>query len=528
MSTIKQQKAELAEFYEDNLFEFAKYINPQYMYGDIHKEVFDAMQENDEYQLFLLPRDHLKSHCLAVYAAWQIVREPWCTIVYLTAGDDLATVQMYSIKKMLTSEELRLLWPDIVNKREGDRDKWSAFAINVDHPSRTARGIRDYTLVIKTIKSSATGLHCSLLLMDDIVVPKNAYTASGRAEVAACVADFSSIKSTTSKTKAVGTIYDERDVWNSFIEAEVPIWDRENKVFDGVKPLWRIFKREVENSEQGIGEFLWPRIQSPHTGEGFGFDPEVLAKKRIEYQSQGYSDRFYSQYYNNPNMGGAVRVDALLFQYYNPAYLTKDGFNWTYNGKRLSLFAGMDCAWTDKLDKNAKRADFTAIIVIGLDEDGFIYVLDMKKFQTDKYDKYYSEIVNLQLKWGFRFLKIETNSAGKLIKKEIDTRIRKNGQSLATEARVQTKADGAKEERIAAILEPKYKMGVIFHKKGGLTAELETEVVSAKPPHDDLKDAFAIALENAKMPGRRKSKSGRSLSSLTTPSSRFGGGRRAR
>lgn len=51
-------------------------MNPGYMYGDIHKEIFTWMQdyslynEKDEHsgnKLIMLPRAHLKSHMVATW-----------------------------------------------------------------------------------------------------------------------------------------------------------------------------------------------------------------------------------------------------------------------------------------------------------------------------------------------------------------------------------------------------------------------------------------------------------------------------
>src|SRR5690606_35143275 len=114
MSTDKL--LEVREFYENDLFEFAKYINPDYMYGDIHRQVFEWLSKAESpKQLLLLPRGHLKSHCVAVWTVWTITRQPWCSIIYVSAGEELAKAQVYSIKNMLTSDQYRLLWPEMIN-----------------------------------------------------------------------------------------------------------------------------------------------------------------------------------------------------------------------------------------------------------------------------------------------------------------------------------------------------------------------------------------------------------------------------
>src|SRR5690554_1964248 len=112
---------DLQRRFEADLWAFAQYVNPHYAYGEIHRDVFrwlslsetaeteEERQENLN-QLLLLPRGHLKSHCIAVWVAWKITREPWTSIIYVTAGEDLGTVQMAAIKGIFESERYRLLW----------------------------------------------------------------------------------------------------------------------------------------------------------------------------------------------------------------------------------------------------------------------------------------------------------------------------------------------------------------------------------------------------------------------------------
>lgn len=518
---------ELKAYYENNLFEFAKYLNPQYVYGDAHEILFRFLSKPDalESQLVLYPRGHLKSHCVAVWVVWMITKEPWTSIIYLSAGDDLATVQMYSIKNMLLSDEYKLLWPDMVNKEESKRDKWATWAINVDHPLRRLRGTRDYTIIIKTIKSSATGLHCDHLVYDDIVVPNNAYTPSGRKEVEMAIADFSSVKNANARTKAVGTRYIDSDIYGLFAQSEIPIWNEESGEFVGTSPAWEILESPVEDRGDGTGNFLWPKTKSPITNTWYGFDPQVLATKKAEYSDLGKSAQFYAQYYNDPNDSGTDRIDRNLFLYYNKNHLEKIGSSWYVNSKKLELTAAMDCAWSDDTGTKKSASDWTAIAVIGMDSEGYYYILDLVKFKTSKFKVYYDQIMKLVDEWGFRKLVIETNSGGKFIKQEVDNMIRMNGRSLVTIARARTKSDGSKAERYAGILEPKYESSIVYHCKGGLIHELEDQITKARPKHDDLKDAVTLAFEQAKKPGK-KIQAIANVSSSSIANSRFGGRRK--
>ena len=513
---------ELRRHYLSDEFEFAKYLNPHYLYGDIHERVFHDMQEGHEKLLLLLPRAHLKSHCVAVDTVFRITKDPTTTIVYLSAVETLAYVQIAAIKAMFESEEYRLLWPEMFHPEESKRDKWTTWAINVDHPLRKAHGIRDYSLIIRTNKGAATGLHCDHLVLDDIVIDENAYSEAGRSDVRRAVGKFVAIKNPGASTLAAGTRYHPSDVYGGFKEAVVPRFDPKGTLI-GNFPDWKVVEYEVEKN----GVFLWPKEKHPQTGKWYGFDQGVLASKKAEYDSLGEHAQFYAQYYNEPNDPTSLRIDRSNFQYYSAARLKEIGGTWTYAGKPLLVFSACDLAWTDRLATGAYRRDFTAIAVIGVCWEGFIYVLDLEQFQTDKYDVYFERIDQLACKWGFRKIRVESNSAGTIVARELQNRVRQNGRSLVIDAKAKTSHDGKKAERYAAVLEPRYRAGTILHLKGGYSSVLEDQVIMPRPRHDDLKDALTEAIEISRVPGKRSINQPRD-NKVVVISDRFGGRRVSR
>ena len=78
--------------------------------------------------------------------------------------------------------------------------------------------------------------------------------------------------------------------------------------------------------------------------------------------------------------------------------------------------------------------------------------------------------------------------------------IRENGISLSIEEFRPNKHHGNKEERIAAILEPRYENLQMLHYRGGNIQYLEEELQSRFPPHDDVKDALATVVDMAVKP----------------------------
>ena len=251
--------------------------------------------------------------------------------------------------------------------------------------------------------------------------------------------------------------------------------------------MWSITENVVVEHDV----FLWPRTIR-EDGKAFGFDKRSLSRIEAEY-----SDRvqFYAQYYINPNDPGSARISRDKFQYYNPRFLTREGGSWYYHGNKLNVYAAVDFAFSLKA-----AADFTAIVVIGLDHEDNLYVLDIERFKSDKILEYFKKIAGLHSKWGFKKLQAEVTSAQKVIVEAIKDYVKKDGLRLKVEEFRPSKVEGSKEERIAAALEHRYDNLDVWHNEGGWTQVLEDELVLARPPHDDVKDALASAVSIAVKP----------------------------
>src|SRR5690606_38595621 len=115
------------------------------------------------------------------------------------------------------------------------------------HPARKAAGVRDCSVLIKTVGSTAIGLHCSHLVYDDVVVPKYAYSESGRLEVQRSVSQFASILNPNGIVKAVGTRYHPQDAYQSMIESTVALYNRETGQFEGEEKQWDVKEYVVED-----------------------------------------------------------------------------------------------------------------------------------------------------------------------------------------------------------------------------------------------------------------------------------------
>lgn len=485
---------------ESDLETFIRLVAPKQVLGSVHTELcrWWTRQDRKKFQLVLLPRDHGKSRLIAFRVAWEITRRPWVRILYISATSNLAEKQLGFIKQILSSSIYRRYWPEMVHPDENKRSKWTNSEIAVDHPIREEEGIRDPTVFTGGLTTSLTGLHCDIAVLDDVVVGENAYTEEGRGKVKTQYSLLSSIEGADAEEWVCGTRYHPKDLYSEMMSMSEDLYDDNGDLTGEQEFIYEKFERQVEDQGDGTGEFLWPR-QQRSDGMWFGFDRKILATKRGKYLDR---TQFRAQYYNDPNDPGEMRINRSRFQYYDKSFLSHDQGTWYYNGHKLNVFASVDFAYS-----TSKRSDYTAIVVVGIDRDNNIYVLEVDRFKTDKIVDYFDHILKLHTKWEFHKLAAEVTAAQQAIVEDLkDSYIRPYGLYLSITPIKPNRHQGSKEERLAAILEPKYDNQMVWHYKGGNCQVLEDELISTHPPHDDCMDALATAIEISVPPMGRMSK----------------------
>jgi hypothetical protein len=379
----------------------------------------------------------------------------------------------------------------MVNLEEAKRELWTQREMSLDHPKRREEAIRDPSIFTAGLTSNIVGMHCDIAVLDDVVVQSNAYTEEGRDKVKDQYSYLSSVEGVESKEWVVGTRYHPKDLYSNIQEMELEDYDDLGNTIQKY-PLFDVREWPVETAGDGTGQFIWPR-QQRSDGKWFGFDPKVLADKRAQYLNKVH---FRAQYYNDPHDISASPFSREGFQYYDPQWLNcKDG-RWHFKGNRLNVVAAIDFAFSLN-----KKADSTALVVVGVDGQHNYYVLEIERFKTQNISEYFQRILKLYEKWGFRKLRAEVSVAQAVIVKDLkENYIRPLGLSLAVEEYRPSRWEGSKEERILATLEPKYANRQIWHYLGGHCQTLEEELLFANPAHDDVKDALAAAIDFAVTP----------------------------
>lgn len=516
--TKEEQKNLIREAAEASLEVFINLVHPHRVLGAIHKDVINWWEREDRksHQLLLLPRDHGKSALAAYRVAHRITKDPTIRVLYISSTANLAEKQLKFIKDILDSPIYRYYWPEMTNPEEGKREKWTESEIAVDHPKRKAEAVRDPTVFTAGLTTSITGLHCDVAVLDDVVVKENAYTETGRTKVEEQYSLLSSIEGAEAEEWIVGTRYHPKDLYETLMKAEINIYDDYGELVS-TEPLYEKKEHAVEDRGDMTGEFLWPR-QQRKDGKWFGFDTSILAKKYAQYLDKV---QFRAQYYNDPNDPEGGGIDRSYFQYYDKAHLSRINGKWFLKGRRLNVFAAVDFAYS-----LAKKADFTTIVVIGVDQDRNYYILDIDRFKSAAISEYFQHILQLHQKWDFRKLRAEVTAAQQVIVNDLKANyIRAHGLALSVEEFKPNRHGGHKMERVMAILEPRYKNYQIWHYIGGHCQTLEEELILTNPPHDDVMDALASVIDTAVAPSSSHTTNRNPLTSggQVGSHSRFGG-----
>ena len=495
---------EIKELAESDFISFVKLVAPYNVMGSCHEDICKFLMDKSKkpYKLVIYPRGHRKSFYAAMYACWKIIKDPSIAIVYLSATSPLAESQLRTIKATLESKIVKRYWPEMVLEDEGKREKWTTTEICVDHPRRREEGTRDSTVKTGGLTTNITGSHADLIILDDLVVPAN-NDDLGRRAVIEQYSQLQSILNAGGEIVAVGTRYHPKDLYATIQDTYQEIYNDAGEVI-GREPQWDILQRVVEEN----GEFLWPR-QRRSDGKYYGYDLKELARIKA-----GYIDKtqFYSQYYNDPNDASTSPITPDMFEYYNRDNLTVNGGVYHLNGRPLNVYAAIDFAYS-----LSAKADNTAIVTVGVDQDNNRYILDIDRFKTDKIQDYYDHIIAVHQKYSLRKLRAECTAAQQVIVKTLKDKLSENSVRLVID---EYKPLRDKEERVLATLKPLYEDHRIFHYRGGNCELLEEEVKQAKPAHDDMKNALADAIDIAVAP--RKTSYTRQIQTIQRLG-RFGG-----
>jgi predicted phage terminase large subunit-like protein len=149
---------------------------------------------------------------------------------------------------------------------------------------------------------------------------------------------------------------------SSFLESLMPSYNdkativQDLKMFSTRKTMWKAVKYKAHNAE--MTKFLWPER----------FDKEYFQEKREEYARIGLLDLYSQEYLNYP-------IDESTAYYRKADFLARTKED---EEKNLRIYITIDLA----ISQN-ERADYSAFLIAGVDENRYIHILDCIKERLD-------------------------------------------------------------------------------------------------------------------------------------------------
>jgi hypothetical protein len=436
-------KEEIRKLCESDLYSFAKLVTPNRLYGEVHERVFKMLSKRR------IDKNQLvllpRGHQKSHCMAL------WCAW-WITKHPE-TTILYISATSLLAEDQLYAIKNILDSKLY---KKYWPEMLDTDEGKRekwaaTAISV-DHPIRKKEMIRDPTVRTAGLTtnttgLHADIVIADDVVVPDN--------------KNAGGMIKACGTRYhpaDQYDIWKKQKEA---LYDKEDDI-TGYREIWEIMEEVVE--EDGV--FLWPK-EFRTDGKSFGFNRKVLA--RIHYDPKYIKTSFGSTYYKD---------------------------------QKLNVYSAIDFAFS-----LAKKADYTSIVTIGVSSDGDVYVLDIDRFKSDRIPDYFEAVKNAYMKWNFKKIRAEVTVAQQVIVRELKDIVKKEGLNIKIDEFRPSRQQGSKEERMSAILDARYDNLAMWHYKGGYTTMLEEELLLARPPHDDIKDSLANAIDISVVPKDRKERS---------------------
>lgn len=439
-----------------NLYLFNKYVLEAEK-GDenfvplapFHKELCNFVQDRpDKKKLILIPRSHLKTKLISTgYPVFKITNNPKIRILISSATWQMAVDIHTAIQKALQgSERLIEIWGDF----SSDATEWSSGRTRLAVNSK-----REPTITAAGIDNNLVGGHYDLILMDDVVNRDNITTIDQINKVITRYKDYLDLLEPNGELIVIGTRWHDSDLYGWILD---PSNEAKN---DFLTLVMRAYEGNLMTGEDFSP--LWP-------GK---FGREGLLKK---LRSEGWA-HFSSQYMNDPVPEEDATFKRSWFRYYQADDI---------KGALLNKFLLIDPAIS-----LAKDADYTAMLVIGVDEYNNIFILDIVRRRMSP-NEIINEIFRLKEIWRVSDVAMEQVAFQKAIGYSLRDDMRFKRQPFhITELKPNERS---KDSRIKG-LQPLYENGKIFHNKFlSNNIYLEDELVRfPRSSHDDIIDGLAYA-----------------------------------
>lgn len=456
---------------KESLYIFNKYIldveKGKKPLGVFHKELCNFIQDDlHKKKLVLMPRGHLKSTLVTIgYSTQRIVQNPNVRILILSATWQMAVDFLTEIKNHLKGNEtIHEYFPEI---REAvvEPPEWAQDRITI---KRTDTNIKGPTVWAAGVESNLVGSHPDVIILDDVVSRDNVTTPEQIDKVKLRYKDCLDLLEPGGQLIVIGTRWAEGDLYSWLM-------DKDNGILQNYDVMIKkAFEGDLETSENF--KALWPEK----------FDQKELLSRLNE---KGWYE-FSAQYMNDP----IPDKDATFQKEWIQRFDLED-----VRGKEMVKVLTIDPAISQE-----READFTAMVVCGIDTFGNIFVLDMVRDRM-KPSELINKVFELNELWHPNSIGIETVAYQKAIAYSLKDEMTRRRRYLPIQELKPN--ERAKDLRIKG-LQPQYQSLKVFHRNNHpITPYLENELKAfPRGIHDDLIDAFSYALDLLYPPKQSKNR----------------------
>jgi hypothetical protein len=219
-----------------------------------------------------------KSWITTAFVLWRLYRDPNERVLVISANEYKATEFSVFTRRLI--EDVELL--HFLRPRAGQRDSTLAFDVGPSDPS-LAPSVR-----ASGIFGQITGGRASLIVPDDVEVPKNSLTEVMREKLAEAIKEFDAVLAPGGEIVYLGTPQTEQSIYRLLPERGYQI-----RVFPAKYPSAKL----IEQYAGTLAPEILEELKADPSLEGRSTDPERfsdldLAERLASYRAAGFSLQF--------------------------------------------------------------------------------------------------------------------------------------------------------------------------------------------------------------------------------------------
>ncbi len=422
---------------------------------------YDINDMQKKFRLILMPRGSFKTSCVTIGFTLQLMlQNPDLRVMIDSEVFDKSRAFINEIKGHLEDNEayrnifktLHGMYPD----SRKSSDKWTDSELNVSARKRKAK---EPNITAAGIGTTKVGMHYDVIIADDLHSEKNITTKESIDAVIDHYRFLLSLLEPDGIMIIIGTRWDYNDLYQHIIDNE--------------SHRFTIYARQAIRPDGSL------------------FFPERLTKEFLDNTRTSQNAYIFSCQYQN------LPVDDKSATFKNSQIRRIDGD--FIDGKPINWFLMVDPAISQE-----KTADYTAMVVAGMDGERNIYIKDIVRARMMP-SEIIDNIFRLYETHNPQAVGVESVAYQKTLIYSLNDRMKERGWWIPLKE--VKRSNQSKEVRIKG-LQPFYEFGHIFHlKECPYIDDLEYELLHfPRGQTDDMIDALADILEIGYQPMGRQVK----------------------